>query len=932
MESTAKTVSDIFSEKIKRLCSSQASSEALQDEYGLFVPPSGSFSQFSQHTFDLTGAVEEFLESPEKQVLLLLGDSGSGKSLFSQRLIIKKAQQHQTGQRIPLFISLPTLRNPKNQLLQEFFKRHNFTSEEIEQLRRNHQFIFILDAYDETNILENFYLKNKLDEWQAKVIITCRTSYLVHVEDYKKLFMPYKGERAYSAAYHELYVAPFMSAQIELYVKQYVEVKREELEKEILARPELTKQWLNPKHYEHWIENIDGLKGLVKTAFYLRITMEVLPNVVSEFQTTQNEQQRLKMTQAKLYDAFIKRIFAREEDKIIARGDSSGRNFQKYCLGFAKSLAKKMHERHLTSVQYEEAVADNPFDEPESAPPEDYKQWAIYFSTELLPEDNGSNEKREIRINARKACPIRKVGANQYAFIHASLLEYFVAEVMKDALIKQTVNKPSPPSTPPTPKLSARQAQGNRRTLGEFVLMEELTREEANALYIEEGIKIDFNPNENTKSVVLGKGQFGAFHIGRNQINHRFAGIKIITEKGIAASKKEAEVQMQLMGLSNLMPLWHTEETENPATLFQVMPLAGFGNGELLRDLFSQITDTALRKKLLAHTAKGLLMGTKNMHTRRVYHLDLKPANFVIDYRGIIYIIDFGCAVREYSSKEDSMLTDGNGDIRYFSPERIAHWRHYRITNKGDKVTGPGGNEIQQPFDAVKADAWAIGLALLEILRGKFPIRMSDATRAEKDFLLNEWCKPFFMKSFQRIVALPASSTDLIGSLLQALLAVDPAKRLTPRDALTLPIFTHPDYQITPDELKMVISQLVQLKLNRNAAANISQSSVSASGAKPAATASVNSSYVIPNSNSGSVNTTAVEIERSKVYAKEAPSTGNYIGDISPNVESGKEVPILVPPGSLKGSPVFGNIANKPSATVNTQEKTTVKSILTNYN
>lgn len=38
--------------------------------------------------------------------------------------------------------------------------------------------LFILDGYDEILGKDNLYILNKLSEWNAKVIISCRSEYL----------------------------------------------------------------------------------------------------------------------------------------------------------------------------------------------------------------------------------------------------------------------------------------------------------------------------------------------------------------------------------------------------------------------------------------------------------------------------------------------------------------------------------------------------------------------------------------------------------------------------------------------------------------------------------------------------------------------------------------------------------------------------------
>lgn len=119
--------------------------------------------------------------------------------------------------------------------------------------------------------------------------------------------------------FQEIFIAPFVHGQIERYIIQYLSVKRFDLLSDILLRPELSKQWLFPKTYEYWIENIHRLKDLSCQPFLLRITMEVLPEVIVEMQASPNKQDNFKMTSAKLYDYFFCQWFARQKNKLSSK-------------------------------------------------------------------------------------------------------------------------------------------------------------------------------------------------------------------------------------------------------------------------------------------------------------------------------------------------------------------------------------------------------------------------------------------------------------------------------------------------------------------------------------------------------------------------------------------------------------------------------------
>ena len=134
-----------------------------QSEAEFFVPLRASFSAFSKDDFALEEDIESFLLG-DKKVMLLLGDSGSGKSLYTQGLVAKKWQSYQPKKIIPLWISLPSLKKPIDKAIEETLEKAGLSADEIETLRQEHQFLFILDGYDEIRQIKNLYTTNRLED------------------------------------------------------------------------------------------------------------------------------------------------------------------------------------------------------------------------------------------------------------------------------------------------------------------------------------------------------------------------------------------------------------------------------------------------------------------------------------------------------------------------------------------------------------------------------------------------------------------------------------------------------------------------------------------------------------------------------------------------------------------------------------------------
>ncbi|KAG0273947.1 hypothetical protein BGZ96_004583, partial [Linnemannia gamsii] len=82
---------------------------------GLHPPPpmaKANLQAKDDTLFSLMGKVKDFFAS-DCQVMLILGDSGAGKSTFHRHLEYELWLGYKAGERIPLFINLPALKKPE---------------------------------------------------------------------------------------------------------------------------------------------------------------------------------------------------------------------------------------------------------------------------------------------------------------------------------------------------------------------------------------------------------------------------------------------------------------------------------------------------------------------------------------------------------------------------------------------------------------------------------------------------------------------------------------------------------------------------------------------------------------------------------------------------------------------------------------------------
>ncbi|KAI1318890.1 hypothetical protein EDD11_005524 [Mortierella claussenii] len=375
----------------------------------VYIPPQAKASRQARDDdlFDLTGHVKEFLRS-DQEVLLLLGDSGAGKSTFNRELEWELWDEYTKHKdRIPVFVSLPTIEKPEQDVIAKQLHTYGFTDVQIQELRDYHKFVLICDGYDECQSTRNLYNSNqlnKLGQWKAQMVISCRSEHLG--QGYKSRFQPedrngQKGE----TLLREAVIAPFSKSKIRDYIEKYVE-KYTSVQKTL---------W-SVEDYLSKIEQIPGLQELVRNPFLLMLSLEVLPDVVG----LEGNLSSVKVTRVALYDKYVEKwVEDRGEGRLIKRelvGDKKkafeillNGDFKQSAIGFMKDLAV--------------AIFDNQDGAPvvHYPPLRDTERWQHTFFSQ---EDDRTSLLRE-------ACPIIRIGrGNQYRFFHQSLLEYGMARAV----------------------------------------------------------------------------------------------------------------------------------------------------------------------------------------------------------------------------------------------------------------------------------------------------------------------------------------------------------------------------------------------------------------------------------------------------------------------------------------------------------------------
>lgn len=406
-------------------------SQSLAEQLKLYIPAVLGPSDNVDEELQLDGykAVNTFINN-DARLLLLLGDSGSGKSLFGQSLI-NSLWQGQTNW-LPIFIHLPSVKLKKNFFGKYLRKKYDLSKIEVEQIKQQYTIFLILDSFDEVSPKYkklNLYKLAKLYEWNVKVIISCRSDALVNIplNEHDDIFQPYLSPDQPSE-WTKLFLQPF---SLENQIPKYIAVWKKNSSNLID----------NSLDYIKEFKKIPGLIEMISNPFILWLTMDSLPKLLA-FYATKSEMDRYTLTRLNLFDVFTNSWFERQRLKLIDNRDiddvwskTISNDFRCYC----EQLANKMWQKNIFSVNYANAkkapgvglgfasIASKNSDE---------NEWDIFFAEDRFFNGDKNKPMRLLRQGA-----LLKILDNKtFTFLHTSLLEYFAAKrLFSGASIKASI-------------------------------------------------------------------------------------------------------------------------------------------------------------------------------------------------------------------------------------------------------------------------------------------------------------------------------------------------------------------------------------------------------------------------------------------------------------------------------------------------------------
>jgi eukaryotic-like serine/threonine-protein kinase len=206
---------------------------------------------------------------------------------------------------------------------------------------------------------------------------------------------------------------------------------------------------------------------------------------------------------------------------------------------------------------------------------------------------------------------------------------------------------------------------------------------------------------------ILGQGRFGKVFLAKHPELDKRVAVKIPNPNVLISRDMEASIDRYLAEGRRMASLRHPAivtihdaDRDRAVGCFLVMDYIEGGSleGKIRAQKAPFPSNEAIR--LVSVIAEGV----QHAHDEKVVHRDLKPANILLDLQGRPRITDFGLALERF----DLRYHEGDlaGTPAYMAPEQ---WR----------------KEVQD-LDDGKADVWALGVILYELLTGRRPFAGKD--------------------------------------------------------------------------------------------------------------------------------------------------------------------------------------------------------------
>ena len=277
----------------------------------------------------------------------------------------------------------------------------------------------------------------------------------------------------------------------------------------------------------------------------------------------------------------------------------------------------------------------------------------------------------------------------------------------------------------------------------------------------------------------IGEGTYGVVYKAKDRVTGEVVALKKIRldaeDEGIPSTAIREISLLKELQHQNIVRLYDVVHTEKKLTLvFEYLD----------QDLkkYLDVCDGGLSTEIVQSFLKQLLLGIAYCHNHRVLHRDLKPQNLLINREGELKLADFGLArafgipVRSYTHEVVTLW--------YRAPDVLMGSKHY----------------------STSVDMWSVGCIFAEMANGR-PLFPGTSERDQLLRIFKALGTPS-VEDFPGIVDLPKydpmtpvhpaptswkslckHGTPEMIDLLQRMLQYNPAKRISPEEALAHSFF-----------------------------------------------------------------------------------------------------------------------------------------------
>ncbi|GJJ78012.1 hypothetical protein EMPS_10371 [Entomortierella parvispora] len=279
-------------------------------------------------------------------------------------------------------------------------------------------------------------------------------------------------------------------------------------------------------------------------------------------------------------------------------------------------------------------------------------------------------------------------------------------------------------------------------------------QQEAHGNYIE----TDLRKKYGKMGKILGKGAGGTVRLISRDSDHKMFAIKQFRKRKPTESERsyikkitsEYCLGSTLHHPNIIETLDIVQESDN---FYEVMEFAK-------HELFTAVMGGHMGRDEVACCFKGIAEGVGYLHEMGVAHRDLKLDNCVMNERGIVKIIDFGCSMvyQLPFEKKIEMAKGVSGSDPYIAPEVFTADEH----------------------DPRLADVWSLGIIFVCMTLRRFPWTLP---RVEVDPSFEAYAKASGAGKARLLKLMPRESRRILGRMLE----MDPSKRALMPEVLADP-------------------------------------------------------------------------------------------------------------------------------------------------